>query len=81
MTRSCALLFALFIPPLAANPLPVSWSLAGTWQVQDANDPAPPPATGWSPIKVPANWYSAGYDRQGRSGISTRFPCPRSRPT
>ncbi len=81
MTRSCALLFALFIPPLAANPVPVSWSLAGTWRVQDANDGTPPSASGWRGLKVPANWYSAGYDHQARCGISTPLRYPFNRPT
>lgn len=76
MTRSCALLFALFIPPLAANPTPVSWSLAGTWRVQDANDGTPPTASGWRGLKVPANWYSAGYDRQGALWYKHAFTLP-----
>lgn len=76
MTRSCALLFALFIPPLAATPVPVSWSLAGTWQVQDANDGTRPPASGWRGLKVPANWYSAGYDHQGALRYKHAFTLP-----
>lgn len=81
MTRSCALLFALFIPPLAANPVPVSWSLAGTWRVQDANDGTPPPASGWRGLKILPTGTARGTIVRARCGISTPLRYPFNRPT
>ncbi|WP_049027717.1 glycosyl hydrolase 2 galactose-binding domain-containing protein, partial [Enterobacter roggenkampii] len=76
MTRNCALLVALLTTHTVANAAPVSWSLAGEWQVQDANDSAHPAASGWRPLQVPANWYSAGYDHQGALWYKHAFSLP-----
>ena len=74
--RNCTLLVALLTTHAVANSAPVSWSLAGEWQVQDANDSAHPAASGWHPLQVPANWYSAGYDHQGALWYKHAFTLP-----
>ena len=76
IARNCALLIALLTTHTVANSAPVSWSLAGEWQVQDANDSARPAASGWRPLQVPANWYSAGYDHQGALWYKHAFSLP-----
>ena len=73
MVRNAAVLL-LFISALAqATPLPVTWSLAGNWQVEDANAP---PADAPRTLRVPANWYSAGYDHEGALWYRHGFTLP-----
>lgn len=67
----CAPLFAAPLPP------PQSWSLAGTWRAHDANDAGFAGWRGsdrtWRTLRVPANWYSAGWDHQGALWYRTEF--------
>lgn len=82
MTRLTLLLSALLAFPLwaTAQPLPVSWSLAGQWRAHDGNDPAFEGWRGsdaaWRTLRVPANWYSAGWDHQGALWYRTEFSLP-----
>lgn len=82
MTRLTLLLSALLVFPLwaTAQPLPVSWSLAGQWRAHDGNDPAFEGWRGsdaaWRTLRVPANWYSAGWDHQGALWYRTEFSLP-----
>ncbi len=75
----------LFCAPLFAAPLapPESWSLAGEWRAHDANDPDFVGWRGsdraWRSLRVPANWYSAGWDHQGALWYRTEFSLPQSR--
>ncbi len=63
------LLLVICLPLAHAGSAPVTWSLAGQWRVHDANDSAFDGAQAsdgdWRTLRVPANWYSAGYDHQG----------------
>lgn len=63
------LLLVVCLPLAHAGSAPVTWSLAGQWRVHDANDSAFAGAQAsdgdWRTLRVPANWYSAGYDHQG----------------
>ena len=63
------LLLMVCLPLAHAGSAPVTWSLAGQWRVHDANDSAFDGAQAsdgdWRTLRVPANWYSAGYDHQG----------------
>ncbi|WP_024553124.1 glycosyl hydrolase 2 galactose-binding domain-containing protein, partial [Franconibacter helveticus] len=63
-----------------ATALPVTWSLAGDWRAHDANDPAfdgvQARDSGWSPLRVPANWYVAGRDHQGALWYRHAFTLP-----
>lgn len=63
------LLLVVCLPLAHAGSAPVTWSLAGQWRVHDANDSAFDGAQAsdgdWRTLRVPANWYSAGYDYQG----------------
>ncbi|STS82130.1 beta-mannosidase [Klebsiella pneumoniae] len=63
------LLLVVCLPLAHAGSAPVTWSLAGQWRVHDANDSAFDGAQAsdgdWRTLRVPANWYSAGYDHQG----------------
>jgi len=71
----CAPLFAAPLPP------PESWSLAGKWRAHDANDAGFAGWRGsdrdWRTLRVPANWYSAGWDHQGALWYRTEFSLPR----
>lgn len=62
------LLLVVCLPLAHAGSAPVTWSLAGQWRVHDANDSAFAGAQAsdgdWRTLRVPANWYSAGYDHQ-----------------
>lgn len=64
-----------------ATALPVTWSLAGDWRAHDANDPAFDGVRArddsWSPLRVPANWYSAGRDHQGALWYRHAFTLPK----
>ncbi|MER1673420.1 glycosyl hydrolase 2 galactose-binding domain-containing protein, partial [Enterobacter cloacae] len=80
MIRNCTLLFALLTPSVMATSVPISWSLAGVWQVQDANDNPRPAGAGWRKLNVPANWYSAGYDHQGALWYRHAFTLPAQPP-
>lgn len=66
--------------PFAAAAQPVTWSLAGLWQVHDANDAdfdgARANSADWRKLRVPANWYSAGYDHQGAMWYRHSFTLP-----
>ena len=63
------LLLVICLPLAHAGSAPVTWSLAGQWRVHDANESAFAGAQAsdgdWRTLRVPANWYSAGYDHQG----------------
>ncbi|MBX9381704.1 beta galactosidase jelly roll domain-containing protein, partial [Serratia marcescens] len=64
--------------PLAQTPRSVS--LDGVWQYQDANPPHDDRqrlTPNWRPLRVPANWYSAGVDHQGALWYRTTFTLPR----
>ena len=80
MIRKGVWLLLMCLPPALATPLPMTWSLAGTWQIHDANDSAfngkTGPVDGWHALKVPANWYSAGYDHQGALWYRHEFSLP-----
>lgn len=60
--------------------------LDGLWQVSDANTSNENPiekelkALSWQPLKVPANWYSAGLDHQGALWYQTQFKLPAIKP-
>lgn len=82
-TRWLALLFSLSCTAQAAPPPvqpPVSLSLAGQWRAHDANDPGFAGWRGsdasWRKLRVPANWYSAGWDHQGALWYRTEFSLP-----
>lgn len=59
---------------------PISLSLAGEWRAHDANDNDFPGWRGsdsdWRKLRVPANWYSAGWDHQGALWYRTEFSLP-----
>jgi len=78
------ILLLLACAPLAQASLPVTWSLAGHWRVHDANDGAFNGATApdrqWRSLRVPANWYSAGYDHQGALWYRHPFTVPERAP-
>ncbi|KAB0549544.1 glycoside hydrolase family 2 protein [Pantoea stewartii] len=78
------LLLLICLPQAQAMDLPVTWSLAGNWRVHDANDSTfrgtGVPASDWRRLKVPANWYSAGYDHQGALWYRHEFDLPESEP-
>ncbi|MEZ3498480.1 glycoside hydrolase family 2 protein [Pantoea sp. KPR_PJ] len=84
MIRNALLLSVLFCAPLFAAPLPppTSWSLAGNWRVHDASDADFVGWRGsdrdWRTLRVPANWYSAGWDHQGALWYRTEFSLPPS---
>lgn len=84
MIRKLILLLLFCLPPAQATPLPVTWSLAGDWRVHDANDSAfkgaEVPDRSWRALKVPANWYSAGYDHQGAMWYRHTFTLPEQGP-
>lgn len=84
MIRKLILPLLLFIPLAQATPLPVTWSLAGNWRVHDANESdfngARAPARNWRTLRVPANWYSAGYDHQGALWYRHEFTLPERTP-
>ncbi len=73
-----------FTPLLAQASQPITWSLAGMWRVHDANnatfDGANAPDHDWRTIRVPANWYSAGYDHQGALWYRHEFTLPKPAP-
>lgn len=77
-------LLLMFSTPLALASQPVTWSLAGMWRVHDANDTAFNGASasdqGWRTLRVPANWYSAGYDHQGALWYRHEFTLPERAP-
>lgn len=64
-------------PPVSP---PVSLSLAGQWRAHDANDKDFAGWRGndadWRTLRVPANWYSAGWDHQGALWYRTEFSLP-----
>ncbi len=74
----------VWLPLAQAAPVPVTWSLAGQWRVHDANDNtfngASAPDSGWRTLRVPANWYSAGYDHQGALWYRHEFTLPERAP-
>jgi beta-mannosidase len=80
MIRNSAFFCIFLIPQVLATTQPVTWSLAGKWQVQDANDTTYPSSRGWHLLKVPANWYSAGYDHQGALWYKHAFTLPAQSP-
>ena len=59
---------------------PISYSLAGAWRAHDGNDPQFAGWRGsdadWRTLRVPANWYSAGWDHQGALWYRTEFSLP-----
>ena len=77
-----ALFFGACFSAQAASPvtLPASWSLAGQWRAHDGNDASfegwRGRDTDWRPLRVPANWYSAGWDHQGALWYRTEFSLP-----
>ncbi|MFD1803554.1 glycoside hydrolase family 2 protein [Mixta tenebrionis] len=77
-----ALFLSVCCSAQAASPiaLPVSWSLAGQWRAHDANDASFSGWRGsdadWRKLRVPANWYSAGWDHQGALWYRTEFSLP-----
>lgn len=77
-------LLLMFTTPLTLASQPVSWSLAGQWRVHDANDTAfngaSAPDHDWRTLRVPANWYSAGYDHQGALWYRHEFTLPERAP-
>ncbi|EGP1909051.1 glycoside hydrolase family 2 [Salmonella enterica] len=83
MIRRLILLLA-FSPLLAQASQPLTWSLAGMWRVHDANDSTfdgvNAPEHGWRALRVPANWYSAGYDHQGALWYRHEFTLPERAP-
>lgn len=83
MIRRLILLLA-FSPLLAQASQPLTWSLAGMWRVRDANDSTfdgvNAPEHGWRALRVPANWYSAGYDHQGALWYRHEFTLPERAP-
>ncbi len=81
MTRNCALLVALLTTHTVANAAPVSWSLAGEWQVQDAMIARILPHQAGARFRSPPTGTAPGTITRARCGTSTRFPCPCSRPT
>ncbi|WP_058914245.1 glycoside hydrolase family 2 protein [Entomohabitans teleogrylli] len=78
------ILLLVFSPLLAQASQPLTWSLAGMWRVHDANDSAfdgvNAPEHGWRALRVPANWYSAGYDHQGALWYRHEFTLPERAP-
>lgn len=78
------ILLLIVITPLVQASQPVTWSLAGLWRVHDANDSrfngAATPVTDWRALRVPANWYSAGYDHQGALWYRHEFTLPKPTP-
>lgn len=78
------ILLLIFCPLLAQASQPLTWSLAGMWRVHDANDSAfdgvNAPEHGWRALRVPANWYSAGYDHQGAMWYQHEFTLPERAP-
>lgn len=77
-----AVLSSLCCAAQAASPVtpPVSLSLAGQWRAHDANDKDFNGWQGsdaeWRRLRVPANWYSAGWDHQGALWYRTEFSLP-----
>ncbi|EEK7630304.1 glycoside hydrolase family 2 [Salmonella enterica subsp. enterica serovar Newport] len=73
-----------FCPLLAQASQPLTWSLAGMWRVHAANDSTfdgvNAPEHGWRALRVPANWYSAGYDHQGALWYRHEFTLPERAP-
>ncbi|MCL7708744.1 beta-mannosidase Man2, partial [Enterobacter kobei] len=61
-------------------PVPASWSLAGDWRAHDGNDAAfmgqQGPVRDWRTLRVPANWYTAGWDHQGVLWYRHEFTLP-----
>ena len=76
MMRNLILLLSCLVPLAQAATTPVTWSLAGQWQVHDANDGTTSSIAGWRALRVPANWYSAGYDHQGALMYRHAFTLP-----
>ena len=76
MMRNLILLLSCLVPLAQAATTPVTWSLAGQWQVHDANDGTTSSTAGWHALRVPANWYSAGYDHQGALMYRHAFTLP-----
>ena len=81
MIRYAVALWCFLAAFAQAVTLPVTWSLAGNWRVHDANDPAFNGVHmrdgGWSPLRVPANWYTAGRDHQGALWYRHAFTLPK----
>lgn len=48
-------------------------SLAGTWEFLPNDSPDLPTARVWQRIRVPANWYRAGYDHHGYAWYRLKF--------
>lgn len=84
MIREFVFLLTIGMPLAHASTLPITWSLAGLWRVHDANDShfdgITAQATHWRSLKVPANWYSAGYDHQGALWYRHTFTLPERAP-
>lgn len=82
MMRYILSLSLLLSAPLIAAPLspPVSYSLGGEWRAHDGNDADFAGWRGsdraWRTLRVPANWYSAGWDHQGALWYRTEFSVP-----
>ncbi|MEI2266358.1 glycoside hydrolase family 2 protein [Erwinia sp. CGal63] len=81
MIRSIAVLICtLFAAAATAAEAPQAWSLAGQWRAHDGNDAAFSGWRGsdknWRKLRVPANWYSAGWDHQGALWYRTEFSVP-----
>lgn len=83
MIRKFVLLL-IFSTPLTQASQPITWSLAGQWRVHDANDASfngvNAADRGWRALRVPANWYSAGYDHQGALWYRHEFTLPERAP-
>lgn len=72
-----ALIFTFSAATAVAAEAPQSWSLAGQWRAHDGNDADFSGWRGsdksWRTLRVPANWYSAGWDHQGALWYRTQF--------
>lgn len=79
-----ALIFTVSAAAAVAADMPQSWSLAGQWRAYDGNDASFPGWRGsdksWRTLRVPANWYSAGWDHQGALWYRTEFSLPPLKP-
>ncbi|RRZ92238.1 glycoside hydrolase family 2 protein [Erwinia sp. 198] len=81
MIRSIiALVFTFSSAAAVATEAPQAWSLGGLWRAHDGNDLHFPGWRGsdknWRQLRVPANWYSAGWDHQGALWYRTEFSVP-----
>lgn len=84
MIRSLIALIFIFSATVAvAVETPQTWPLGGEWRAHDGNDPAFAGWRGsdknWRELRVPANWYSAGWDHQGALWYRTGFTVPKLR--